>query len=352
MKKEFMLIALFLLLPTVIFSQPFTVDIKTDQSIVELDLGSLVVSNNLRGAPRIFAVYITPDGQEVKLKGYIFWQKSVDEDFELIFSYQTAPFTSRTIFNTDLGNGVEIEKTERYNDDLIDELRRRNKPTGTLRFTVQLLDSQNNIVAEDNDESGDNDITFENPAQTLAIISPEPKSTQNIGGVTAEWTALNGIEYYTIKANLRKNKSSSLEEALESGDPIINDANVGPVTSAELRSLLDREWLPGDEIVLQVAAHPFGGGNSEIIYSDIVNFFLDDPSDPVNQKQNRGIVIILQKLQGGLGSELLDKLLTGEIKIKDIVWGDTGLPLSPEELEELLNYLSNNQGNIIDIRRD
>jgi hypothetical protein len=142
------------------------------------------------------------------------------------------------------------------------------------------------------------DVTFANPSQTLSIITPEANSIQSVGSVIARWSSLNGVQKYKIKLNLRTSPSQSLEEALQSGTPLINNKEVaGTVTNADLRSLLEREWLPGQELVLQVAAVVGGLGGGNDLKSEIINFQIAKGSDSQVSNTRNALVTLLMQLQ-------------------------------------------------------
>ncbi len=340
---------LFLLLFSALFiftpAQSYTVDLRV-QNVAEMDFAPFLFSNNLSGSPRIFAVQISPEEGNVKVRGELFWKKDQNSAFEWVITFRTKVFQAQTFFNTDLGTKIKIGRNQ-TDSDLIDLNRERGKPTGEYRLDIYLLDENNNELGFDSES-----YIFENPAQTLSIISPQKNSIENIGGVTAQWDALSGIQYYEVLANVREDANQSLEDALESGEPVINNANVGMMTSVDLRTLLTREWLPGQEIVFRVSALPLGGNPNDMIESNIVNFHLDDPSNPTTEMANENIQQLLQSLPDDLGSELLDRLLSGDVKISEIVSEETGLPLSPEEIQDLLNYLRQNPDNLIKIEQD
>jgi len=326
-------------------AQSYTIDLQV-ASLSEMDFAPFIFSNDLSGAPRIFAVNISPEEGNVKVRGELFWKKDINSSFEWLLTFRTKVFTAKSFFNTDLGNTIELGRSN-SDDNLIEENRMRGKPTNEYMLTVYLLDENGNELTSDTEY-----FEFSNPAQTLTILSPQQNSLQNIGGVLAEWTELSGIDYYQVRANSRADASESLEEALESGDPLINNVQVGLTSSIDLRTILSREWLPGQEIVFQVSAMPTGGAPSDLIPSNIVSFYLDDPANPISNFISDNIGSILQSLQDGLGSDLLDKLLNGDVLITEIQWEDTGLPLTPEEIQMLLEYLKQNPNNLINIEQD
>lgn len=326
-------------------AQSYTIDLQV-ASFSEMDFAPFIFSNDLSGAPRIFAVNISPEEGNVKVRGELFWKKDINSSFEWLLTFRTKVFTAKSFFNTDLGNTIELGRND-SDDDLIEENRMRGKPTNEYMLTVYLLDENGNELTSDTEY-----YEFSNPAQTLTILSPQQNSLQNIGGVLAEWTELSGIDYYQVRANSRSDASESLEEALKSGDPLINNVQVGLTSSIDLRTILSREWLPGQEIVLQVSAMPSGGVPSDLIPSNIVSFYLDDPANPISNFTSENIGDILQSLQDGLGSNLLDKILSGDVLITEIQWEDTGLPLTPEEIQMLLEYLRQNPDNLINVEQD
>ena len=60
-------------------------------------------------------------------------------------------------------------------------------------------------------------------------------------------------------SNYKKSKycpdgSSSAEAALKSANPLIDNREVGDVTSVDLRTILDRQWLGGQKVVFSVTA--------------------------------------------------------------------------------------------------
>ena len=68
MKKLYFLILL-LIIPAGIKAQQYEVDLQVFSSISELEFGAFILSNDLSGAPRIFAVVISPEEGNVKIRG-------------------------------------------------------------------------------------------------------------------------------------------------------------------------------------------------------------------------------------------------------------------------------------------
>ncbi len=341
-------IILIILLSASVFissAQSYSVDLQV-ANVAEMDFAPFILSNDLSGAPRIFSVTISPEEGNVRVRGEVFWKQNENSDFEWLLTFRTKLFTARSFFNTDLGNSIPLGRNN-SDSELIEQNRKRGKPTGQYRIDLYLLDENGNQLAFDSEL-----LSFSNPAQTLSIRLPQSGSLQNIGGVLAEWDALDGIEYYQVLANVRGEKAQSLEDALTSGEPVIDNVKVGQANSIDLRSILTREWLPGQEIVLQVSAMPVGGTLSDLIESNIVYFYLDDPSNPANDAASQEMMDLLESLEDQLGSDLLESLMNGEGKIIEIIDEETGIPLSPQEMQELLDYWRRNPDNLINVEHD
>ena len=326
-------------------AQTYHVDLQV-ASLAESTLAPFIFSNDLTGAPRIFAVSISPEQGTVRVRFELYWKQDLNSGYEWLLTFRTKLFQARSFFNTDLGSSILVGRNS-SNGDLIEENRKRNKLTGAYRLDVYLMDENGNQLATDSES-----FEFSNPAQTLSVLSPLQGSIENIGGVLAEWTQLDGVEYYQILANVKDESTQSLEDALETGTPLINNVQVGVVTSVDLRTILQREWLPGQEIAFQVSAMPIGGSPADLIRSEIVSFYLDDPSNPIDKQASDEMMNLLQSIPDGLGSDLLNKLISGEIGISDINWEDTGLPMTPEEIQDFLNYMKEHPSNLISIEQD
>lgn len=322
----------------------YSIDLVVFEPLPQIEFAAFAFSSDLSNTPRIFSIDVLPTSKRVHIEGEIEWQKSGNENFEFLYSFVTTEFTSRRLYNTDFGNAIDI-KDEDNNSSLTDENLDRGKPTGSYKITLSLYDENNNRVATDTEL-----LQFTNPAQTLTIRLPEAGSTQEVGAVIAEWEEIIGAESFTVKANHRKNRTQSLEEALDSGDPLIDDRNVGEMTSVNLRTILDREWLPGSEVVLQVIANIPGPSGGSKIESNIVNFYISDNTSPSKQEIKKDIVDLANRLPDNIAKDVLDKIASGDIKLEDLrVSLSDGTVLSYNELIQLLNKLKMNPDLIVRI---
>jgi hypothetical protein len=350
MKKLFLILIAGLLLnlvPQKAYGQ-FTVDLQVFEPLPEISFGAFMIINNLSGAPRIFSVRIDPKGEPVKLEGMIKWKKNQNSNFEVLYRFLTNTFLSRDLSNTEIGNSDITIESDETNSALRDQALDRGKPTGSYLLEVKVISADGSVLALDSKE-----LIFLNPSQSLTIRSPRTGSTHNVGSVLAEWDQVIGAANYNVRANVRSSGSQSLEEAMESGNPLIDSKDVGLSTVVNLRELLDREWLMGQEIVFQVSAEVPGPDGGSELYSDIVNFYLDDPESPYSTKLNNNIISILESLPSELrhDTELLEKLANGDVEIVEIIKED-GTKLTRPEIDELVSYLRANPDAIISLREN
>ncbi|MFA8342088.1 MAG: hypothetical protein ACEPO8_03865 [Rhodothermaceae bacterium] len=334
MAKLIRSIVLFLLLFTITnLGQNINVRLNVDPGISQLNLTSLIVDENLSGTPRVFRVVITPEQRNVIMEGQVFW-KPVSGTFENVYSFKTKRFLSHTFTNQDLNNGqIKIDRQEENIDnDVLEELRKFGTITGTMRIKIKVTDVGTGQVAFDEEE-----IKFLNPAQTLSVRSPFPHSVEDVGGVMAEWDRVPGALSYKITLVQKKHKGQSLEDALTSGQPLIDKRDVGNKTKVNLRRLLEREWVPGMELVFQVEAVTAAPGGSVELKSTPTNFFLENPND-----QSKDIID---------PEELLDLIFRGEIKPDQIKRSMIdGRRIDVERLMRLINRLKANPNLIVNKR--
>ena len=333
----------FFIFSIVNISAQSSLTIQVFEPLPEIDFATFATSNGLSGTPRIFFIQINPKGVQVSFKGIIQWKQNANSGYEELFSFTTEPFTARDFYNDNIGNDVVI-KTTSSNSDFVSTNIKLGKPTGNYKIIGNLLDDSGNIIATDTKV-----LEFVNPAQTIAILSPDKKSTQDAFSVMSSWTEIRGVGSYTVLANVRKDRSESLEEALKSGTPYINK-NVGLATVANLRNLLDREWLPGDEIVMQVVANIPGPNGGSEIKSEIINFYLNNFTPDKAQIIEKKISNLANMLGDQLGSGFWNKLANGEISLKSIRKSD-GTPLTYEEIVALLAYIKANPDLVINFKK-
>lgn len=317
------------------------------------DFGDLAMINEYTKVPRVFFLELDPEmmGNMVYITGRLEWKDFNGGGYDEIAYSQTRPFKVDKLiyYNDELGNGP-IKLDDRYrrtNSSRITENLKRGKPTGYYRFTVELYGAG---PLSKKFGQAQAEMSFLNPSQTLQIRSPQAGSELDGGNIVAEWDGVTGADNYIIRANVKRNRLQSLEDALNSGNPVIRDRSVGSMTSANLRNFLDREWNPGDEIVLQVTAHVPGAGTGTLLRSNIVSFYISDPN------RNSAVQAILARLGNIVGrlndrniSSVLDGMISGQVRITGFDTEGRGR-VSDNEVEQLLDFLSANPDALLNIQ--
>ncbi|NOX17739.1 MAG: hypothetical protein GXO87_05590 [Chlorobi bacterium] len=322
----------------------YTVNIQVFDPLPEIDWAAFIYANNLEGMPRIMRVTINPKGDLIKFQGRVQWKKNDGVAFQDMLTFTTEPFLARDFYNDEIGNSeIRVENVE-TNSDLISENVQLGRPAGSYRIIGSVLTPEGEALATDS-----KDMELTNPSQTITILSPSQESLQDPLSVMASWSQVLGASSYKVIANVRKNKSESFEEALKSGTPYI-DKDVGNITVVNLRNLLDREWLPGDEIVLQVIAIiPGPGGNNELA-SDIINFHLMSLQPETIEFINSNFEEVFLFFDDAVAYDFLNRLRNGSLQIKNII-GPDGKPLTSSEIISFIEYLKNNPNGIINFRK-
>ncbi len=303
------------------------------------EFGSIIVAQELSNIPRLFSLEIEPEGKTVWVDVVVNWKKPGKNNFEQLFKFNTKPFIAKTIYNDEMDTYIEIEYTK--NEGLIEDNILLGKPAGNYEIYVQLHNKNGTVIATDFKE-----LEFLNPAQTLTIQSPVAEENYDAVNVLASWDDVVGVEEYFIKANVRKNNFQSLDEALNSGNPLIREKSVGSQTTVNLRDYLDKEWLPGEEIVFQVYGSLSGPGQSLKLYSQIVNFYLRDDLNFGLDESTQPLEALAETITSPDERNVLFNFLSGE-------YGDIlnvsvdGKYITSEELLEILNSLKLNPDRIV-----
>ncbi len=339
----------FLIFNNLAKAQGVTVDLVIFTPLPEIEFAAFAAVNDLSGQPRVFQVILNPPGQTVFLRVNVEWKRIGDNNFQSFFSFETEPFTARSFYNDEIGvTEIEVKDTD-SNSDLTQENLDKGKPTGSYKVSVSVFDESGNPLSSDVEE-----VEFLNPTQTLSIRSPQPGSEQDIGGVLAEWDVISGVSNYFINANVRENASQSLEEALNTGVPLIGNKDVGVVTSVHLRTLLDREWLPGQEIVFQVSAQIPGPSGGETIFSEIVNFNFPIVVQIQGGGVDDALKDVIQNYDDDKAAQLLAKIQSGEIRLTDVTVekfdGNSWTFMTLPELQSLMEYFQSNPDAVISIK--
>ncbi|MCK5457646.1 MAG: hypothetical protein KAI45_11015, partial [Melioribacteraceae bacterium] len=277
-------------------------------------------------------------------------------------TFRTKVFKSRDFYNDEINSNPDIQIAETdYDNDLLQENLKLGKPAGLYNLMIQVYNPNGELLDEEIVDLGIKDLGFVNPAQTLEFIQPLAGSYQDVGGVILTWTEVIGVADFIILANVRTSKNESFEEALRKGNPIIDNKRVGLKTSVNLRELLERELVPGQEIVAQVRGIIPNPGGQNILYSNIINFNITDPNSTSAEKISGEMVVLLEKIIDEMKNnppdvdaeeqekldnfiqsleELLQKLRDGEITFDEmLVTTEDGGTLTYPEFIQLLEKL-------------
>lgn len=329
------------IIPVQIHSQSASISLDIFQDLQTLDLGALVISGGLENQPRIARLTILPEGIQVKIDLIASWKDNNSNNFQQLFTFRSNPFTSGTYYNDELGS--IISGNADWDQDLIEEVASRGRFTGTLGITVILYSTSNLELARDYDE-----FVFLNPAPTLTIISPIEGSSYDVGSVIAMWTPVLGASSYKILANVMPEGSSSPEDALRGSNPLIDNRDVGNVTSVDLRSILDREWSTGQRIVMSVSAIVAGVGGGVEIPSIPVTFLLNNYGVESAQRINPELVKLAELINGQVSQSFIDQIMSGEVLIENVT-DEEGQTISTEDLSVVLTFLLGSRDSIVSV---
>lgn len=328
------------------------IQLNVFEPLPEVSFTAFLTNQFLPGTPRILQVIMSPHGKKVIVKGSIQWRKIDKSSFTELFNYTTKPFASQNYYNDDISALSEIKIDEsNSNDELLKENRIKGIPTGTYKIVMQVYSENMEFQSEATSE-----LNFLNPSQTLSIIQPNVGDKLDVAGILLAWTNVLGVSEFIVKANIRSSKFESLEEALQKGNPIVDNRSVGIKISVNLREILDRELIGGEELVVQIRGIVPGPGGPTVIYSDIINFYTTSPGNSSIDKGVQELVTLIVEVldewkQHGQGdseaykrlANLLYDLQNGNISFTDIKIGfDGGKQLTYVEFQEIMEYLRRN----------
>lgn len=349
--SSIIILSMFLFLPQTMRAQN-SIRLTILPGLNTIDFAAFTFTNNLSGTPRIFQVDIitSPLVKKVKVSGNIFWKKDDRSGFvPIVNNFFTLPFEitggTRTFFNDELGStGIELDRVD-GNKDIADEILKMGKPVGVYRINLFLYDEQNNELGNTSQ-----DITFLNPAPTISILVPQENSSFDVGNVQALWTPVQGAAYYTVRANALQNPSQSPEEALNSGNPLINDKDVGKVESINLSTILDRQWVGGQQIVLAVTAFVTGPGGGTSLRSTPVTFRLNESGRGSATVNNPDFIRLgnFLTLRSEVPRDFIDKLVNGQAQVEQIT-DEKGTPLSQSDFLNILSFWEAHMESIISV---
>ncbi len=346
-----------LILPVCLFGQllDYNIQIKTFPALTQLDFAGFIITDNMQGTPDVFTVTFNPppghNTDMIRIYGQLFWKDVGASDYTRLVEFTTKPFRVRDFKNSDLGNTITLQN-HHENTNLIQKNLDKGKPTGAYYMLLQVKSPVVDVVLG---QAARAEMSFENPTQTISLIYPTPGLSLDAGNVVAIWTGVQGItggpdSYYFVRASERKFPGQSLEDALRSGVPFIDDQKItGNLTSVNLRSLpFNREWTIGQEIVLQVGAHVSGIGGGSNLYSQPVSFVIAQPSNATQTLINNAISSFLQGFTSTIPASVLNSFFSGQINITGLT-SENGTALSAQDVQRVVAWLQSHPENIVKI---
>lgn len=315
-----------------------------------ISFANLVVSNGLSATQPIFRVIMSP-GTMVKISGEMYWTDINSTTPVKLADFRTREFSSRTILSNQFGSGDIRIEDDYINQDAIDQNLNKGRPIGTYSLTLWVLDPVTNapLSLPGITNPQQRSLTFYNPSQTITITAPMQGSVEQPTDVIVSWTQVTGAASYIIKVNNRKVAGQTDEEILNSENPIVNNRDVGNRTTVNLRSIMQREWAAGDEIVVRVSAFvpgPSGGFNLE---SNLVRFSLAPANNLQVQQQNSALTQIISFLPPNIVAQFNNLLQGQNISISGFRNAD-GTIMTQAEVTAILQYLQANPQNVLNMQ--
>ncbi len=343
MRRLIVMLILFisLIFPNHVSSQQASISLELSD-LTNLDLGGLVMSGGLSNQPRIARIVILPENKEVHIELVAVWKKDANSSFRQLLAFRSNTFLSRVVFNDEFG--TIIKGTGTWDKDLISDLVSKGKPTGILGLTVRLFDKNNLILGQDYKE-----LVFLNPSPTISIISPLEGNAYDVGSVVAIWTPVQGATSYKILANAVPDGSSSAEAALKGSNPLIDNRDVSDITSIDLRTILNREWIGGQKIVLTVTAIITGTGGGSSFSSVPVTFLLNKAGEVSTSVISPELLKLVEVINGQVSQDFINRIMRGEVSIEGIT-DEADQNVDQNDLQRILTNLLANRESIISIR--
>lgn len=311
-----------------------------------ISFANLVVSNGLSATQPVFKV-IMSNGTPLRLEGIMYWKDINSNNFVELAYFLTKPFASRSILSNQLGTGDLRVESDRINQTAIDQNLAKGRPIGTYAIEMRVLTPDMNTIPGFSNIIR-RELTFYNPSQTITITSPQPGATENPTDVIVNWTTVIGAQYYIVKVNNRKTPSQNLEAILTSENPLVNNKNVGNVSSVSLRSILEREWTGGDEIVVRVSAYIPGPSGGFTLESQIINFMLAAPNNVQTQQQNNALQTLLAYLPPNLLAQYNNLLASSQLSITGFQNAD-GSFLTQAQVTAILQALQADPSRVVSL---
>lgn len=333
-------------------AQSAKIDLLFLTDLSSLDLSAFALERNLSNQQKIFQVQISPEGIYAYIEGKVDWQESINSSSREVVSFQTKIFKTRNFFSDELGTANDLLLEDKTVDNnLIEDIIKRGKLTGIIRVTLRLF-SENGQYLDDSFH----EIVLLNPSPTISINLPPTGSQFDVGNVPLQWTPVNGVLRYVIKANTYNEGIESPTAALHSGTPIIDDFNAGTLTNINLSTVTKtREWYGGQKVVVIVKAIISESGRETVLNSEPVTFELVQSGGAALTSSryvepDANMVRLADLIQDGVSSadDFIKKLKDGTIRMNDVqILDENNQPISADTFTILLSFLEANNSLII-----
>lgn len=347
-RTHFLFFILMAILTLNLKAQTPRIDLVFLTDLSSLDLSAFALERNLSNQQKIFQVLIQPEGANAYIEGKVDWQENLTSGAREVVRFQTKIFKTRSFFSDELGTANDLLLEDKTVDNnLIEDIIKRGKLTGIIRITLRLF-SENGQFLNDSFK----EIVLLNPSSTISINLPPTGSQFDVGNVPLQWTPVNGVLRYLIKANTYADGVESPTAALHSGTPIIDDYNAGVVTSVNLATVTKtREWYGGQKVVVIVKAVISESGRETVLNSEPVTFELVQSGGnltTVNKEPDPNMVRLAEIIKDGVASDFVTKLKDGTIKMSDVqIVDENNQPITPATFLILLSFLETNNSLII-----
>lgn len=354
MKKFLSAIMLFVGLTGAGLAQPTTTltafQLDVFDPLPSISFANLVVSNGLEATQPVFRVIMNP-GVQVKISGEMYWTDINATSPVKLADFRTREFNSRIILSNQFGSGDIRIEDDYINQDAIDQNLAKGKPIGTYSLTLWVLDPVTNqpLSLPGITNPQQRSMTFYNPSQTITITQPMQGSVEQPTDVIVSWTQVTGAASYFIKVNNRKSPGQSDEDILNSENPIINNRDLGNRTTVNLRSIIEREWAAGDEIVVRVSAFVPGPSGGFSLQSNLVRFTLAAQNNIQVQIQNSALTTIMSYLPPNLIAQFNNLLQGQNIAISSFRNAD-GTLMTQAQVTAIMQALQANPQNVVGVQ--
>ncbi len=353
MKRAAYVISLLLLiLPFKLKAQSATIDIQFLSDLSSLDLSAFALERNLSNQQKIFQVIINPHNINAYIEGSVDWQETFNSNLREVVRFQTKIFKTRNFFSDELGTANDILLEDKTVDNnLIEDIVKRGKLTGKISIKLRLFS-----------ETGQNlddsfyEVVLLNPSPTISINLPPTGSQFDVGNIPLQWTPVNGVLRYLIKANTYDEGIDTPTAALNSGTSIIDNFDAGKLYSVNLATVTKtRDWFGGQKVVVIVKAVISESGRETELSSEPVTFELvksggNELTNTRTLEPDASMVKLADVVQDGVSSadDFLKKLKDGTIRLGDVqILDENNQPISPESFMLILSFLEANNSLII-----